>query len=121
MAIAIDPVCGMEVDTGNPPATTSFDGATYYFCRSGCRDRFLADPKRYLTQGRGPARPVAGAREYTCPMHPEVRATSPGACPLCGMALEPVSVSLEEETSPELTDMQRRFFLSLPLAANVLV
>jgi Cu+-exporting ATPase len=119
---AIDPVCGMEVDTANPPATAEVDGGTHYFCRAGCRDRFVADPKRYLTQGAVAHEEMPKkAREWTCPMHPEVRRTAPGTCPICGMALEPVSIGLEEDENPELNDMQRRFFVSLPLAAIVLV
>ena len=59
--------------------------------------------------------------EYTCPMHPEIVRSEPGFCPLCGMALEPRTVSLEEEANPELTDMTRRFWVSLALATPVLV
>ncbi len=65
--------------------------------------------------------PSATKTEYVCPMHPQVVKSEPGTCPLCGMALEPRTVSLEEETNPELTDMTRRFWISLGPAAAVLV
>ncbi|MGB0513310.1 MAG: heavy metal-binding domain-containing protein, partial [Wenzhouxiangellaceae bacterium] len=53
---------------------------------------------------------------YTCPMHPEVRAPEPGDCPLCGMGLEPETVSLEEDDGGELRDMTRRFVIAAVLA-----
>ncbi len=59
--------------------------------------------------------------EYTCPMHPEVVRDEPGDCPVCGMALEPRTVTVEEEENPELVDMRRRFWVSMPLTAIVLL
>ncbi|MDZ7790804.1 MAG: copper-translocating P-type ATPase [Xanthomonadales bacterium] len=58
--------------------------------------------------------------EYTCPMHPEIVRDEPGECPICGMALEPRTVTVEEEDNPELVDMSRRFWVSVPLTAIVL-
>lgn len=129
----IDPVCGMKVETETAPASSEYQGKSYHFCRSGCKTKFDAQPERYLApkpqnlvQLGGPvamaAKPVATAGsevEYTCPMHPEVRQKGPGACPKCGMALEPVALTAEEEANPELKHMQRRFWvcaaLTLPL------
>jgi len=116
-----DPVCHMRVD----PKTARFEhqhqNKTYYFCCQGCRDKFRADPGKYLAAV--PAPPPAPAKPgvpYTCPMHPEVRQMGPGACPKCGMALEPVEVTASEEPNPELADMSRRFWISLALTIPVL-
>ncbi|HEU5321087.1 MAG TPA: HAD-IC family P-type ATPase, partial [Methylomirabilota bacterium] len=99
-------------------------GVTYWFCHPGCRERFVADPARYLAPA--PARPApppgapADERIYTCPMHPEVRQKGPGTCPKCGMALEPEAPALEDEgPSEELRDMTRRFRVSLALTVPV--
>jgi Cu+-exporting ATPase len=142
---ATDPVCGMQVD----PATARggslvHDGTTYYFCNPRCRERFAAEPGRYLSERAAtvsgalptahhahaphhlqaePKAPLAkatasapSARKYVCPMHPEIVRSEPGACPICGMALEPATISLEEEQeNPELTDMRRRFWVSTAL------
>ena len=89
-----DPVCGMTVRPDSPHQST-YAGHTYHFCSAGCLAKFTADPERYLAPKkevvRPPATPVAA--EYTCPMHPEIRQPRPGACPKCGMALEPVHVA----------------------------
>ena len=92
-----DPVCGMTVD----PTTASggsevHDGQTYSFCAPSCREKFRADPGRYSSGGPAPKpdEPARLGATYTCPMHPEVRADRPGACPKCGMALEPVGGAL---------------------------
>jgi len=94
-----DPVCGMTVDPHEASGTAVHDGHTYYFCSPSCRERFQAAPETYV-EHRGAAatdssRPPGGdeAVEYTCPMHPEVRQRGPGACPKCGMALEPVTLA----------------------------
>src|SRR5262245_44038078 len=87
-----DPVCGMIVDPATAPASSVHEGRTYYFCCPSCRQRFEADPGRYLA-GRPAAPPAeapAARAVYTCPMDPEVRQDHPGPCPKCGMALEPV-------------------------------
>ena len=98
-------------------------GHTYYFCNESCLERFSADPERSSRRRRrrrAPLRPAADTREYTCPMHPEVRQNGPGACPICGMALEPVTVSLDDAGNPELDDMTRRFWVSLALTLPIL-
>ncbi len=116
-----DPVCHMRVD----PKTARFEhqhqNKTYYFCCQGCRDKFSADPAKYLVAAPAPPpAPVKPGVPYTCPMHPEVRQMGPGACPKCGMALEPVEVTAAEEPNPELADMSRRFWISLALTVPVL-
>ena len=122
---AIDPVCGMNVDPQHAAASFAHQGKTYYFCCTGCRTKFEADPAKYLQPAphAEPAAPSGAANiEYTCPMHPEVRQKGPGSCPKCGMALEPAQVTLEaaEAPNPEYVDMRRRFWLSAPLAAALL-
>jgi len=160
-ARAIDPVCGMKVDPTHPKGGSwEYKGVTYSFCNPRCRDKFQSAPEEYLAQRaaragaesqHAHAAPSASARaqsyicpmdpevrasspgscpkcgmalepelphqqtriEYTCPMHPEVISDTPGSCPKCGMALEPRTVSAEPEENPELTDMSRRFWLSL--------
>jgi Cu+-exporting ATPase len=87
------------------------EGREYLFCCSGCREKFIREHGK-------PARPAqaAGKTEWTCPMHPQIVRDAPGSCPICGMALEPRTVSLEEPTNPELVDMTRRFWVSVVLA-----
>ena len=89
-AEARDPVCGMTVGP-NSPHRLEHDGQTYLFCSAGCLAKFEADPSRYLGRTEptqpGPSSPVgavAGGRDFTCPMHPEVRQQKPGSCPKCG-------------------------------------
>ncbi|MFL5169284.1 MAG: heavy metal translocating P-type ATPase, partial [Microvirga sp.] len=115
-----DPVCGMSVDPHTAKHRAEHGGRPYYFCSAGCRTKFLADPARYLDPAAAAkAEPVAEGTVYTCPMHPEIRQVGPGACPICGMALEPVLVSLEVAPNHELMDMTRRFWIGLALAAPV--
>jgi Cu+-exporting ATPase len=108
----IDPVCGMKVRPDGPHHTT-YQGQTYRFCSAGCLAKFTAHPERYLAPTPMPA--PATAAEWTCPMHPEVVRSAPGSCPICGMALEPRTITLEEEKNPELADMRRRFWISAAL------
>jgi Cu+-exporting ATPase len=152
-----DVVCGMQVDPARAAGSASHEGKTYYFCSTGCLQRFKTDPAKYLDPAHRPGmhamhaapapltlvrdRPQPGTlarpdtlapshprtvappiddREYTCPMHPEVRQRGPGSCPICGMALEPVEASLEEEPNHELLDMSRRFWWSLALTVPIL-
>src|SRR5512138_1675995 len=97
--------------------SAAHSGTTYWFCSPGCREKFVADPTRYLGP---PSTPVSDSRTYTCPMHPEVRQIGPGSCPKCGMALEPVAgTAAEEGPSPELVDMTRRFWVSVALTLPV--
>ena len=110
----------MTVDPAKSPHRHVHEGVTHHFCGAGCRTKFAADPAKYL---KPPAPPPAGAADaiYTCPMHPEVRQRGPGACPICGMALEPAAPSLETAPNPELIDMTRRFWIGGVLALPVVV
>ena len=121
-----DPVCGMTV-TPQSSNRAEFEGRPVYFCCAGCKAKFGADPRKYMQPGarrrhRGTAAAAAPAGTvYTCPMHPEVRQDRPGACPKCGMALEPEMPSLEEGESPELIDFRRRFWWTLPATIAITV
>ena len=120
-----DPVCGMQVPA-DPEKTIDHEGATYHFCSTRCMEKFRADPRAYTAAGHAPAAPrtepaVPEGTIYTCPMHPEIRQPAPGSCPKCGMALEPVMPSLDEEENPELTDFRRRFRWTLPLTVAVTI
>ncbi len=114
-----DPVCGMKA-AANPEKSALHDGQTYYFCGKGCVEKFNADPMRYLDPVRKaePTGPLDAI--YTCPMDPEIQQVGPGTCPICGMALEPMLATLEEDTS-ELDDMTRRFWYSLALSLPLLL
>ena len=117
-AAAVDPVCGMTVQPATAAGSYEYQGKTYYFCATSCLTKFRTDPNHYLTppEQRIPRITPAtsgGVVEYICPMDPEVLETKPGACRICGMALEPRVVSLEDERNPELEDMTRRFWICL--------
>jgi Cu+-exporting ATPase len=116
-----DPVCGMSVDPHTAEQRSRHGGTTWYFCSSGCKSRFDANPEQYLGGEQKQEKPVAPDATYTCPMHPEIRQQGPGDCPICGMALEPEQVSLDDGPSEELEDMTRRFRIGLVLALPVLV
>ncbi|HET9265525.1 MAG TPA: heavy metal translocating P-type ATPase [Vicinamibacterales bacterium] len=90
LEMAIDPVCGMTVDTATAAATWDYKGERYYFCHPSCAQRFKSDPASFLHPEPAPQAPVVPkGTQYICPMDPEVRQDRPGACPKCGMALEP--------------------------------
>jgi Cu+-exporting ATPase len=126
-----DPVCGMTV-TNQSPNVFKYKGKPVYFCSAGCQAKFAADPAKYLvadssadtavleTKSTPPA-PIPTGTIYTCPMHPEVRQDHAGACPKCGMALEPEMPSLDDEESPELADFKQRFVWTLPLTVIVTI
>jgi P-type Cu+ transporter len=122
-ATAKDPVCGMDVVPGQASGgSAEFAGQTYSFCSEGCRKKFVGDPARYVrTAPTMPTRPAGDDRIYTCPMHPQVRQKGPGSCPICGMALEPVTVTSEEGPDPELADMTRRFWVGVVFTLPLLV
>jgi Cu+-exporting ATPase len=138
MTEVLDPVCGMTIDPNDAAGSADYNGQTYYFCHSSCLERFQADPAGFVTEagkakaspgqsgvtrGEGVGSAVAGAGEYTCPMHPEIVQQGPGTCPICGMALEPrtiVAHAGEEEKNPELVDMTRRFVVSAVLTVPLL-
>jgi Cu+-exporting ATPase len=93
----------------------------FFFCSAGCREKFAADPARFLAapmQAPAPNSVPSGAI-YTCPMHPEIRQDHPGSCPICGMALEPEIAVAAEGPSAELVDMTRRFWIALALSIPV--
>ena len=114
-----DPVCGMDVDPHTARHKTEHGGRPYYFCSAGCKDKFVADPARYLKAEVAAAPVVPPGTMYTCPMHPEIRQVGPGSCPICGMALEPEIVSAEVGPNPELVDFSRRFWIGLVLTLPV--
>src|SRR5665213_314208 len=117
-ATAIDPVCGMRVDPVTARHRTAHKGQDYFFCSGRCRERFEAEPQKFL-QPKSPEPAAPAGTIYTCPMHPEVRQVGPGSCPICGMALEPEQVSLDDAPDPELADMTRRFWIALALTLPV--
>ncbi|MGY3618070.1 heavy metal translocating P-type ATPase [Bradyrhizobium sp. USDA 10063] len=117
-ALATDPVCGMKVDPATAKHRFSYKGDDYFFCSARCRERFAAEPEKFLKPRESePALPAGTI--YTCPMHPEVRQLGPGSCPICGMALEPEEVTLDDKPDPELVDMTRRFWIALVLTSPV--
>ena len=115
-----DPVCGMTVDSQTAKHRAEHDEHTYYFCSAHCHDKFVATPDIYLA-GKIPIEESASDTIYTCPMHPQIRQTGPGSCPLCGMALEPAEISLDDAPNSELVDMTRRFWISLMLTIPVFI
>jgi Cu+-exporting ATPase len=139
----LDPVCGMTVYPATAKLHTEHAGTTYYFCSRGCLEKFTADPVKYLDasganteagDGHGScchhggdkpkAAPVHGAiasGQYTCPMHPEIVRDGPGDCPICGMALEPMTVAASDEPNAELVDMTRRFWICAALTVPLVV
>ncbi len=125
----IDPVCGMNVDPEKAAGSWSHQGQAYYFCSLGCQKKFQLTPDRYL----GGHRDAMSASQthvaiqtsskdgqrYICPMDADVVSDRPGACPKCGMALEPAAPTLDNGPDPELLDMQRRFWIGLALGLPV--
>src|SRR5919108_4075001 len=122
----VDPVCGMTVNPADAVGHVEHAGMTYYFCSQSCLDRFRANPQAFVgSEAKSASDAIARAApvtktEWTCPMHPEIVRDAPGSCPICGMALEPRIVTLEEQ-NPELDDMTRRFLWSLLLTAPILI
>src|SRR6202030_4222193 len=132
-----DPVCGMTVDSRKAAAHLEHHGETYFFCAKGCAQKFSANPERYLNRSATsaatkltailPAAPSLPSTfeqkqiRYTCPMHPEIIQLGPGACPKCGMALEPMDIATEETPDVEYISMRNRFFLSAILTVPVFV
>jgi Cu+-exporting ATPase len=110
----------MTIDPTEAAGTHVHAGRTYFFCSQDCLDRFRADPDVYLA-GR-PAAPASpeSPMEWVCPMHPQIVRSEPGACPICGMALEPRTVTADEAANPELVDMTRRFWIGLALTVPLL-
>ncbi|SEE16972.1 Cu+-exporting ATPase [Rhizobiales bacterium GAS191] len=122
---ALDPVCGMTVDTRTARNRHEHHGQSFFFCSAGCASKFRSDPERYLSPDSTakPALPLSATPGtiFTCPMHPEIRQEGPGSCPICGMALEPELVTADAGPNPELADMTRRFWIALALTLPVLL
>ena len=117
---SIDPVCGMTVKITPATPRDEHGGKTYYFCGARCRDKFHADPARYAKPEQTHAQPAAAPGvKWTCPMHPEIVRDAPGSCPICGMALEPMTPTAGVTINPELLDMTRRFWIGVALALPV--
>src|SRR5262249_19602938 len=121
---ARDPVCGMSVNPETSKHRFAHNGTTYHFCCNRCRTKCEPDPHKYPEKPKEP--PRAGARVpvgtiYPCPMHRETRRVGPGSCPICGMALEPDVVSLDDAPTPELADMPRRFWIGGALSVPPVV
>lgn len=121
-AVLKDPVCGMTV-TEQSLHRSAHMGRNFFFCSPKCKAKFDASPMQYMGDQTAiaPAEPVVAGTIYTCPMHPEIRQDHPGSCPKCGMTLEPVMPTLEEDDNPELRDFQHRFWWTLPLTVIVFV
>jgi P-type Cu+ transporter len=126
--VAVDPVCGMTVDPVKAAGAHDYRGTRYYFCNPSCLARFKANPDAYLKPrdvptGHQPADAVDEDEDtlYTCPMHPEIVQRGSGACPKCGMALEPMTVSADDRPNPELVDMTRRFWIATAIGLPVFV
>lgn len=120
--IEVDPVCGMTVEIKSAAASHLHEGRSYYFCCRHCQERFASSPETFLNRPQSTeavSSPLSGQgkTEYICPMDPEILSLKPGSCPICGMALEPRTVSADDEENPELRDMQRRFWSCVALTA----
>ena len=120
---ATDPVCGMTVPATEETRHIEWGGRTHYFCSEGCRAKFDTDPWFYAS-GHALEHKGTGAPEgtkWTCPMHPEIVRDEPGSCPICGMALEPMTPSVDAEPSHELVDFTRRMWISAALALPLVI
>jgi Cu+-exporting ATPase len=119
----VDPVCGMSVAPETAAGKYDYKSETYYFCSQGCVHKFKQNPPNFLEKKKEEkqAEAASEAVEYTCPMHPEIVQIGPGACPKCGMALEPKVLSLDDAPDPEYIDMKRRFWISAVLTIPVFV
>jgi len=118
-----DPVCGMTVDPAKAKHRSEHARRIYYFCGSRCREKFDAEPERYLRSAAPELSrpPAAGGGLWTCPMHPQIIRNEPGSCPVCGMALEPMTPVGGEEANPELREMTRRFWVGVALSVPLVV
>ncbi len=116
----IDPVCGMSVEPDTAAGKYEYEGKTYYFCSGGCLSKFKQNPVSFLDKNKKETVSAENEGvEYTCPMHPEIVQIGPGSCPKCGMALEPMVMTLDDAPDPELVDMTRRFWVCTALTIPV--
>ena len=120
LGVEKDPVCGMTVDPASSKHQVTHQRRVFHFCSNGCREKFVADPARYMAPAVEPP-PAPGGTIYTCPMHPQIRQDHPGACPICGMALEPVAPTAEAGEGHELLNMKQRFSVAAALTVPVVV
>lgn len=121
LTAAIDPVCGMTVQPGADTPTLAYQGTDYHFCSTRCHDRFKVDPYYFTSGNAHKSMDVAPAdTRFTCPMHPEIVQDGPGACPICGMALEPMG-GVSDEPNHELIDFSRRLWVSAGAAVPLLL
>jgi Cu+-exporting ATPase len=109
----------MRVDPTTASHHHDYRGTRYFFCSAGCAAKFTAKPEKYLLAEQEPVPPAAEGAIYTCPMHPEIRQVGPGACPICGMALEPTEITSEPQANLELEGMTKRFWIGLALTLPV--
>ena len=117
---AIDVVCGMTVEVKEDTRSETYDGKSFHFCSAKCQDKFNADPWFYATGNSSKRGKVAQPGvQYTCPMHPEIVRDAPGACPICGMALEPMTPT--DEPNAELSDFTRRMWISTAAAVPLVI
>jgi Cu+-exporting ATPase len=117
----VDPVCGMTLDPQTADHYAHHAGRDYHFCRADCRAKFVADPEYYLSKSAAESVEALPGTMWICPMDPEIRQDHPGACPICGMALEPEVMSADAAPNSELIDMSRRFWIALVLALPVFI
>ncbi|RMF41774.1 MAG: heavy metal translocating P-type ATPase, partial [Alphaproteobacteria bacterium] len=117
---ATDPVCGMTVNRATARHMHKHEGQRFYFCSGHCAEKFAADPAAFLGDRPAPE-PMPEGTLYTCPMDPEIVQEGPGDCPICGMALEPMTPTAETGPNPELVDFRRRLAIGAPLALAVLI
>jgi YHS domain-containing protein len=139
LGVVKDPVCGMDVDPAQSVFASEHEGEWFSFCSGRCKGRFNANPTGFVHTDHfthdasdrsehadapsvtAPDPAEGEVSEWTCPMHPEIRRSVSGSCPICGMGLEPVTVAAGSGPSPELADMTRRFRVAVALSIPVLV
>ena len=115
-----DPVCGMTVDRAAAREVARHAGEPFFFCSKRCRTRFEASPQDFIGHRRTEPEPAPPGARYTCPMDPEIVRDSAGDCPICGMALEPMTPSPDDGPNPELVDFRRRLRIGAPLGLALL-
>ena len=125
-----DPVCGMTIDPSTA-LTVEHEGSQFHFCSEHCRASFTKNPAKYTTpavsdettdlSSKADPSHISDAVEWTCPMQPEIRRDTPGSCPICGMALEPVTITADSGPSPELAEMTRRFWIATALTIPIVI
>jgi P-type Cu+ transporter len=115
-------VCGMTIDPAKAKHRAEHAGHSYFFCSAKCREKFAAEPARYVSPAPAgaAARTAAGEVLWTCPMHPQIVREEPGNCPICGMTLEPMTPAAGEAVNPELRDMRRRLWVGVALSVPLL-